>query len=101
MNQQNPIQYVDQDAERIVLRGAVRRTRPKARLWIILFILCIVVSLGILGLFLRLALKSNPRYWGDLILWFFISIIPLYRINKPFRSAVSDYREAFRQCYLP
>lgn len=36
-----------------------------------------------------------------MILWFFISIIPLYRINKPFRSAVSDYRETFRQCYLP
>lgn len=101
MNQQDQIQYVDQDAERIVLRGAVRRTRPKARLWIILFILSIVVPLGILGLFLRLALKSNPRYWGDLIIWFSLSIIPLYGINKPFRNAVSDYQEAFRQCYLP
>lgn len=102
MKQQNQLQYVELDAERMIRKGAIRRTLRPARLWTTAFILSIVVPLGGLAVFLRLSVKSNNSLFiGIAEFWFFAFLIPLYFIGNPLRSAKESYRDAVLQSYGP
>lgn len=102
MNQQNQIQYAEHDAERMIRMGAVEGTRPRARLWAALYALAVGVPLAGIAVFLVLALKHRlPVYAEGAFITFFITLLPLYYIGSPLRSAMGDYREAYRQNYLP
>ena len=100
MNREKTMQYVELDAERMIRKGAIRRTLRPARLWTTAFILSIVVPLGGLAVFLRLSVKSNNSLFiGIAEFWFFAFLIPLYFIGNPLRSAKESYRDAVLQSY--
>ena len=102
MKQQNQLQYVELDAERMIRKGAIRRTIRPARLWTTAFILSIVLPLGGLAVFLRLSVKSNNSLFiGIAEFWFFAFLIPLYFIGSPLRRAKESYRDAVLQSYGP
>lgn len=101
MNREKTMQCVEQDAERLIRMGAIRRAQQKARLWMAVFILSIVVPLGGLAVFLLLSFKSHSFFREIGTFWFFVFIIPLFFVGKPFRSAMGAYREAYQRSYIP
>lgn len=101
MNPEKTIQYAEQDAERMIHTGAVRRTLPKARVWMAMYLLTLVGLVGGLAVFTLISIKKNPLFWVMTLCWFVFFMIPLRFILDPFRSAMDAYRKAYRRSYPP
>lgn len=103
MKQVEQTQFIEQDAERMIRMGAVRRTRPKARFWMTMYILTFVIWFGVLVVFLVLITKNNQnKLYSHLAACFIpLLVFPAEYLKKPLRTAMEAYRDAFLQSYGP
>ena len=101
MGQQDQIQYAEQDAERMMRRGAVRRTLRPARLRRVLYFFSMVIVLGAADIFLRMAARGN-----EIMLFGAVSCFLVFFLLLPFPrsysiNAILSYLKVFRQYYIP
>lgn len=86
MNQQNQIQYVEQNAERMICRAEMNRARAMIRCWWILYLLSCPV------IFTLVCALSAPA---------FVLLLPLAGVFLDLiKKAKERYRKVFKQVYV-
>lgn len=98
-------QYIEQDAERMIRAGAIRRTIRPARLWVSLYRLCIAALLVVEPYLLIQTSKKDlliqPILFFATLSGFFIFHFLAFSCKKPAVRAMREYWEAFLQSYGP
>ena len=114
MKQQNQLQYVELDAERMIRAGAIKRTIRPARLWVSLYRLCIAALLVVEPYLLIQTAKKDlliqtskkdlliqPILFFATLSGFFIFHFLAFSCKKPAVRAMREYWEAFLRSYGP
>lgn len=93
-------QYIEQDAERMIRVGRLRRTRRAVRIWSILFPLSVAAFVGGIAFLVTVVIKTdseNVKAAGILLVHM---AIPIELFREKMHKAKWEYRLAFKQFYV-
>ena len=100
MNQQNQIQYVEQDAERMIRTGAISRAQRRARNWMILYPFSLTAFAVGLAVAVGVVVKNGPdagKAMGGLAI---LLAMPVEIFRRKMQKARGEYRRSFKQVYV-